>query len=205
MAKKQTIGHFNVGDIEYTEIGDDVFLILGRWGNHAMLVYNPKNKPSWSETVLVASEVIRGGNGYYFISLPSPKRRFLGINTKGSFFQYYHWLFDELKLEVPVEVLSSIAQAEQDALTGTIKPQAPLLSSICRYTWTLRYNGNASEPKDYYCGRNAYNLISPIGELGKKKHKEHLMIELAVPELPPAVLVENNVKTWINHLTKSKK
>lgn len=194
--KKQNIGHFTVGDLEYTEIGNDIFLILGRWGNHAMLIYNEKSKPVWSDTSLVASEIIKGGNGYYFLVLPSSKKKFLGINTKGTFFQYYHWLFGELKLEVPVETLDAIAEAESKAAQGQDYGSKPLLSNVCKYSWVIRYGGDPSNPKDYYCGRTNYRMVSPSGELGKKNHRNHLLLELTSNDLPPVIKVEQALNQW---------
>jgi hypothetical protein len=207
MAKKKNyIRHFTVGENEYTEIGDDIYLVIGRWGNYTLLVYNEKSKPSWSETNFVESEIIKGGNGYYFIHLPSNRRTFLGINTKGTFFQFFHWIFSELKLEVPVQILSQIAEEESLNLTHQRKrPSLPLLSEVCKYTWFKTNSGKNDEDKDSWCrARSAYQLLSPGGELGKKDSRNHLMVEMTSTDLPPRVLVADKVDAWKAEL-KTKK
>lgn len=199
MAKKKNyIRHFTVGENEYTEIGDDIYLVIGRWGNYTLLVYNEKSKPSWSDTNFVESEIIRGGNGYYFIHLPSNRRTFLGINTKGTFFQFYHWIFSELKLEVPVQILNQIAEEESLNLTHQRKyPELPLLSDACKYTWFKTNSDKSDDDKDSWCrARSAYQLLSPGGELGKKNSRNHLMVEMTNPDLPPRALVLDKVNAW---------
>jgi len=199
MAKKKNyIRHFTVGETEYTEIGDDIYLVIGRWGNHILLVYNEKSKPVWSETNFVESEIIKGGNGYYFIYLPTNRKSFLGINTKGSFFQFYHWVFDELKLEVSVDILSKIAEEESLGMTHNRKySDLPLLSDVCRYSWFKPNSANNDDdPKSWCRSRSVYQLLTPGGELGKTAPRNHLMIELSTPDLPPRALVEEKVNAW---------
>jgi len=200
MAKKQTIQYFTVGESEYTEIGDDLFLVLGRWGGHIMLIYNEKSRPKWGETNVSSGEIIKGGNGFYFIDLNSPKKSFLGMNTRGTFLQFYLWLFGEHKIEAPIAILTKLADEESRVLNA--KPRKykhlPLLSEVCKNTWHLQSGRDASDPKNYYVTRSAYHLHTPAGELAKDNPREHLLLEMLVPdtELPPAVLIEDKLNKW---------
>jgi len=198
MAKKQNIQYFTVGESEYTEIGDDLFLVLGRWGNTIMLIYNDKSKPKWGETNVSQGEIIKGGNGFYFIVLHSPRKLFLGMNTCGTFLQYYIWLLGEHKLEAPVSLISTIAKEE--ALNINNKPRKykhlPLLSDVCKSTWHLLGGKDPLDPKNYYSSRSAYHLLTPYGEIAKDNSRNHLMLELLIEDLPPLPLIESRLNKW---------
>lgn len=200
MAKKQFIQYFTVGESEYTEIGDDLFLVLGRWGGHIMLIYNEKSKPKWGETNVAPGEVIKGGNGFYFIDLKTPKRTFLGMNTVGTFLQFYLWLFNEHKIEIPIATLTKIAEEESAIINA--KPRKykhlPLLSEVCKHSWRIQTGKDATDPKNYYVTKSTYSLHTPAGELSKDNPREHLLLEMLVPQedLPPAVLIEDKLNKW---------
>lgn len=204
MAKKRpSFRYFSVSDSEYLEIGDDIFQILGRWSNWVILVYNNKAKPKWSESKFSPDQITDCGEGYFFIEFKSPKNIFLGNTTKASFFKFYTWLFGEINLEVPTDVLAEICKEEEMNLTEAKRSnKLPLLSESCRSSWQMLHGKDPNNIKSYYPGRSFYNLHTPGGELGKKGPKKHLMIEVTSDVLPPACILEPKINAWKTAITK---
>lgn len=205
---KEHLSYFTVNDSEYTEIGEDLYLVLGGWAGLAALVYNPKTQPRLSE--LPVRYLLKCGNGYYFIcftgfqsetNAQKPQLSFLGINTQGSFLKYFLWLFSYHKMECPIDLVKLLAEEESQNIRKLPRkyPDIALLSEVCKYTWSLQHAAQENKHTSYYATKSAYNLIPPNGELAKEDPRNHFLIQtLETP--PPVCVVEQKLKPWIKIL-----